>query len=578
METINLSKKEREHLITILEELKIENPNKNMDINKIISFINDRKYGLLFERHIEQVDIDCEKNFLGFIEDIDKKIEIDKSLPYNFLLEGDNLHSLKLLEKTYIKNGKGLIDVIYIDPPYNTKNKDFIYNDKIIGEDDAYRHSKWLSFMETRLKIAYDLLKDEGLIFISIDDNEFANLKLLCDDIFGEENMLSTHHIQVRYAEKTFLDKSIAPIMEYVLIYTKDIKQINLNLPKEEYTDENFIYKITELTNGTSITYENGQEIKIFKDGEWKIEKVLANIKALKETWVSGTIYTKLSYGQVVKKYIEPRYKQDGLNCLYKVIGRGEDGLGYRYYVGPQKKKANRCKMYSGMPLDKVNDIQNGGAYKNIPISNYYDYSPDFGNIKHEGGIGFNSGKKPIKMLKEFVNYHPNKDAIVLDFFAGSGTTGHAIMELNQEDGGNRQFILCTNNENNICEEITYQRLKTVITGIRQDGSKYSNGLPNNLKYLKNNLIDKNDIEIEDKLLESVQCLIELENRIDIENTNSIQIVFNDEDLENIFTNIEEIKKIYLINDVLLSSQQKEIINKNNIEIVELLNHYYDFV
>ena len=224
--------------------------------------------------------------------------------------------------------------------------------------------------MEKRLKIAKKLLNDKGIILISIDDNEIAQLKLLCDDIFNEINRISIHHIQVRYAEKSLADgKSVKPVMEYVLVYAKDSSQFKINLPKEEYTDASFIYEIKEISDGITIKNKDNTELKIFKPSEWIIEKKeQSNINLLKETWVSGTIYSKMSYGQVVRKYIEPRYSIDGFGCLYKVIGRGDDGLGYRYYVGPQKKGSTRCKMYSGMPLSRVEEINSrNGSFREVP-------------------------------------------------------------------------------------------------------------------------------------------------------------------------------------------------------------------
>lgn len=184
----NLSKQKREEFIAKIEALKQKKAIDDTDklfLNDIINELNEKRYGLIWEKHSETVDEMMINNIPVFTEDADKKIVSEPELPYNFLLEGDNLHSLKLLEKTH----KGKIDVIYIDPPYNTGNKDFVYEDKMIGTDDGYRHSKWLSFMNERLQIARDLLSDNGVMFISIDENEFSQLKLLCDSIFNEENI-----------------------------------------------------------------------------------------------------------------------------------------------------------------------------------------------------------------------------------------------------------------------------------------------------------------------------------------------------------------------------------------------------
>ena len=576
METTNLSKIRRDKMLNTIDEIKNNITDEKIltSLSMIENELTKKKYGLIWEEHEERVDKELETQIPTFEEIKDKEIVSNPDEKFNFLLEGDNLHSLYLLEKTH----KEKIDVIYIDPPYNTGSKDFIYNDKIIDDEDGYKHSKWLSFMNKRLQMAQRLLSNTGVIFISIDDNEIAQLKLLCDTIFNEINRISIHHVQVRYAEKSLADgKSVKPVMEYVLVYAKDINKFKLNLPKEEYTDASFLYEIEELSSGV-IVKDGNVTMQVFKPGEWQIKKKNESSQnLLKETWVSGTIYSKMSYGQVVKRYIEPRYSSDGLGCLYKVIGRGDDGLGYRYYVGPSKKGSTRCKMYSGMPLSRVDEIKsNGGSFREVPISNLINYAADFGNIRHEGNMTFNSGKKPVKMLKELINYHPNKNAVVLDFFAGSGSTAQAVLELNKEDNGNRQFILCTNNENNICEEITYKRIKNVITGY----GKY-NPLKSNLKYYRCTYIPRINTETEDlhnNLLINIKNLIQLENGIEIDD-NKIRVYLNEDELDRFSTNEEELEiceKVYISSDILLTSEQENIFENNNIEVYIIPEYYFE--
>jgi adenine-specific DNA-methyltransferase len=406
------------NLLTYLSELEKE--------------INAKKFGLVFEEHREAIDEILETHTPVLTEN--KKLFIDNGGQMNFLIEGDNLAALQLLLKTH----KGKIDVIYIDPPYNTEKNDFMYDDKYIDENDGYRHSKWLSFMSKRLEVAKKLLKNTGVIFISIDDNELANLKILSDTIFGANNFLSNFAIQVRYAEKSLNEeKPFKPLLEYLLIYAKDISLFEVNREKEEYTADKFIYEIVELGKGKKIT-QNGHSLTVFRKGEWKIIKhENGSRELLNETWISGSIYTTMSYGKVFQAAIEPRIKEDGLGCLYKVHGRGDDGLGYRYYTGPKKEAATRGKMYSGIPLTRVEEMQSEkGSYRYPSIPSFQDFSADYGNIRHEGGIPFNGGKKPVKLLKQLINYHTNKNCIVLDFFAGSGTTGHAVMELNKNEAG----------------------------------------------------------------------------------------------------------------------------------------------
>ncbi|WNN10713.1 site-specific DNA-methyltransferase [Streptococcus suis] len=191
-------KNEKDDAIQYVKKLLVQarEDNRNEDIEKLeelVRLLHTKKYGLVWEEHAEIVEEEMKTKIPVFVEDAGRKIVGNPdSEDYNFLLEGDNLHSLHLLEKTH----SGKIDVIYIDPPYNTGNKDFIYNDKIVDKTDGYSHSKWLSFMSKRLEIARNLLSDKGVIFISIDDNEQAQLKLLCDEIFGEINFLTQFIIE----------------------------------------------------------------------------------------------------------------------------------------------------------------------------------------------------------------------------------------------------------------------------------------------------------------------------------------------------------------------------------------------
>ena len=236
---------------------------ENMSKEELIEYINNLneehsgKYGLVWdaEKVPEQVVVDCNKLIPVLKEEDNKKI--DNGGEDNVLIEGDNFHSLSVLNYTH----KETIDIIYIDPPYNTGNEDFMYNDKYVDAEDGYRHSKWLNFMKKRLKLARNLLKDDGIILISIDDNEYAKLKLLCDSIFGERNFLSVQHIQVRYGNKSLNEKNDwQPIMEYVLIYAKNRSSFKANKPTSEYDVSKFKYKINELAQGNTIKLGNKNE------------------------------------------------------------------------------------------------------------------------------------------------------------------------------------------------------------------------------------------------------------------------------------------------------------------------------
>ncbi|NLD17516.1 MAG: site-specific DNA-methyltransferase, partial [Tissierellia bacterium] len=206
-------------MLEYLEKLKLQNTDDESirAITEIENALNEKKYGLVWEEHSEQVDEMLEHNIPVFIEDEDRKIVADEEQPFNFLLEGDNLHSLKLLEKTH----KGMIDVIYIDPPYNTGAKDWKYNNDFVDSNDTFRHSKWLSFMKERIEVASKLLGPSGIICVAIDHYELSPLIMLMDEKFGEDNRLGivtvVHKPEGRNQEKFFGTSN-----EFALFYAKE--------------------------------------------------------------------------------------------------------------------------------------------------------------------------------------------------------------------------------------------------------------------------------------------------------------------------------------------------------------------
>lgn len=467
----------------------------------------------------------------------------------NLYIEGDNLEVLKLLQNSYFNKVK----MIYIDPPYNTGN-DFIYIDDFAQNIDEYEeakgsfdeegnrlfkntdtngrfHSDWCSMIYPRLVLARNLLADDGAIFISIDDNEYDNLKKICDEVFGSENYLTTFHLQVRYGDKSINEEKIfKPMIEYVLIYAKNQKKYVANQPTEEYGLDKFIFSIEE-KEASEVFFYNEQKVEVFKKGQWKLKKMdQGKINLLKETWISGSIYTNMSYGKVFQKVVEPRINLDGLGCLYKIYGRGDDGLGYRYYTGPSRAGATRGKMYSGVPIERVKDIKNSDiSIRKKPIQCFYDFSPDFGNIRHEGNVVFNSGKKPVKMLKQFINYCPDKNALILDFFSGSASTAESVMRLNLEDQGKRKYIMVQLPEKvdknkagfkNICE-LGKQRIRNAGEKIKEEAGLNGQDLDIGFRVLKLDSSNMKDIyysadEYDQRMLENMQSNTK-EDRTDLD-------------------------------------------------------------
>ena len=390
----------------------------------------------------------------------------DKSKGKNLLIEGDNLKSLEYLKKDYLNQ----IDLIYIDPPYNTGSKKFKYK-------DSFSETEWINFIKERLLLAFELLKDIGLIFISIDDNELYNLKPLCDEIFESKNFIE-NFIWVKNNTKNN-SKTSSNNHEYILCYAKNKKKIEklnyFRVKKEGYDEVLTIIK----NNKSSKTPKEIESIlkNFYKDnpnlkGISCYKYIDSNYKVFSSGDLSspqdGYIYDIIH--PITKKACKRpkngwRYKESELKRLLK-----EDKI----LFGEDELKVPRYKRF----LEDVEDE----VLKSV-INNNYDGKKELIEI-------FNSkcpfdNPKPSELIKLLIETIPSKDAIILDFFAGSGTTGQAVMELNNKDKGNRKFILCTNNENNICKDITYIRLKTLITGIRKDGSIYSKGFNENLEYFE---------------------------------------------------------------------------------------------
>jgi adenine-specific DNA-methyltransferase len=353
------------------------------------------------------------------LEDVDKSYHAatrvsDNDIFDNRLIFGDNLLALKSLESELT----GRVKCIYIDPPYNTGNAFEHY-------DDGIEHSIWLGLMRDRLEVLHRLLASDGFFCCQIDDQEGAYLKVLLDEVFGRSNYLTTFYIQVRYGNKTLAeDSDFQKVIEQCLIYAKDAHIGTAIKAVEEYKVEKFEWEIQEIGRGAVLEL-GGKRVDVFKPGHYKISKVKPHLKALKETWATGSLLKqKASSGEFLGKYLAPRKSEDGVGCLYKVYGIGEDGIGYRYFTGPKKESATKGKFYSGIPLDRLAELERGQSKKEKPIENFYDLAGSFGNCRLEGGVDFRSGKKPEHLIEIILNHFSRPGELVLDSFAGSGTTG----------------------------------------------------------------------------------------------------------------------------------------------------------
>jgi adenine-specific DNA-methyltransferase len=421
----------------------------------LINLVNTKKkYGLVWEDKPEDVEEQLRESLPVLKEVKDKAIVNGEECPNHVLIEGDNLHALTALTFTH----EGKVDVIYIDPPYNTGNKDFKYNDTFVDKEDSFRHSKWLSFMNKRLEIAKRLLSEKGVIFISIDDNEEAQLKILCDEIFGELNMVATIVWEKIHSTKNDA-KFLSNNHEYLLLYSKNIENISIKLLGR--TDEmNARYKNPD--NDPRGPWQSGDLVanEVRKEGNYdvinpKTGKVF-NVPAGKH-WV----YSK----ENMLTYIQENR-----------IWFGKDGDAF-----PRKKRF----------LKEVTDRKASTLWTSDEVGHNQEAKRELKDIFEQSEQLF-STPKPIRLLERILDLSSEANSIILDFFAGSGTTLNATIKKNSEDNGKRQCLIVTNNENNICEEVTYERNKRVIQGYSNaKGEKIQGVLQNNLRYYKSEFVSR---------------------------------------------------------------------------------------
>lgn len=551
----NVSKEKRNLLIKKIEDIKtfIQSSPQDDNTAQLLTYISDiekdikgKKYGLVFEEHRESIDEVLENNLPVLTEDTD--LFIDNGGQMNFLIEGDNLASLKLLEKTH----KCKIDIIYIDPPYNTGAKDWKYNNDYVDENDTFRHSKWASMMCARLSIAKNLLTDNGILVCAIDHNELYQIGMILDSLFGEDNRIGicavVHKPEGRNQEKFF-----GTSHEYALYYAK-----NKNLAK---------FNKVVLDDEMQQTFDKYDEQGAYKrknfirmaDGKYATREAKPNF------WYPIYVSPGLNNFSIVKN--------DGWFEIFPVIKSGVERT-WKTLPATFMKLVSENSIEADLVDGRVEiyeKLRENQVIKTHWIKKEY-HAYHFGSkILNEilGTKKFDFPKSLFLMRDIFKLISPRK-ATILDFFAGSGTTGHAVMKLNAEDGGSRKFILCTNNENNICRDVTYERIKRVIA---KDDYKAS------LKYFKVDYLpisDKLYYEYADELLLHIRELVELENGINFSGNNEIAIVLTEKELDDFTQNIPETcKAIYVGHDVLPTEEQEKIFAKRKIKVNVIPEYYY---
>lgn len=450
-------------------------------IREINKLEKRKKYGLIWdeERTKEIFEEEVQKK-LPVLTEIDSYRIDNTEYPTNVLIEGDNYHALSVLNYTHQKK----IDVIYIDPPYNTGNGDsFRYNDRIVDWEDAYHHSKWLSFMSKRLKLAKKILKNTGVIFISIDDNEIAQLKLLCDEIFSENNLLS---ILVWDLGTGTQAGHFTRSHEYILAYAKNKEKLKNFSGGQGIIDHSALKIISYKNPASKFTFPKGTR--------WDAE----DYTELKDSW-GGAEKTKLISGRMVCK---------NKKLLYDVTlesGWAQKKQMLQWFSGKETFDSKDQKV-----LEFYFNRNGVLRYrKERVIVNPKSVLRDVGSTKSgsETLKEFFNGEeklkfpKSVKLIKRLLELTTDKNSIVLDFFAGSGTTGQAVLELNNEDGGNRKFILGTNNEGKICTDVCYPRLQKIIQGYKNSESEKIEGLGGHLRYFKTNFVDSEPTDKNKKIM-----------------------------------------------------------------------------
>ena len=489
--------------------------------------IKGKKYGLVFEEHRETIDEILEQNTPVLTEE--KDLFIDNGGQMNFLIEGDNLAALQLLEKTH----KGKIDLIYIDPPYNTGTKDFIYDDTYIAKNDLYRHSKWLSFIKKRFIIAKTLLSNNGVMFISIDDNEYSALKMLCEDIFQEDNVetIIWRKSGVGRDGKMKNTNTFRIDHEYIIACYNRQKSLNKIIEKP-----NFVNTYSNPDNDPRGAYKAGSISNKEEASNPNSDKYYS------VTSPAGIVFTRQF--NVSKEEFE---ELDREGRIYW----GKDGTNV-----PSVKifvEEERAITPYSLLLDKGTTTEGTKELNELLKGDYSRLRP-----------------KPVALIQTLAQLGSKQNSVVLDFFAGSGTTGQSVMKLDKKDGGKRRFILCTNNENNICRGITYERIKRVIERDKYEAS---------LKYYKVDFVpisDKLYYEYADELLKHIRELVELENGVNFNGNAEIAIILTEQELDDFASDIPGgCRTIYLGHDVLPSEAQETMFKERDIAVNIIPDYYY---
>ena len=637
----NLSQQKLDNLLSFLQTLRQQHTDDEslIALGEIEKEITAKKFGLVWEEHEEAVDVQMRTHIPVFSEDSSRTvIGNPNSQHFNFLLEGDNLHSLRLLSKTHRRR----FDVIYIDPPYNTGATDWKYNNDYVEKKDLFRHSKWLSMMYARLKIAQKLLKEDGVFICAIDENELGTTLLLLEEVFGEGYKIDP--ITVVHNPRGVQGDNFSYVNEYaIFVYRKGYKVIGETTVEEDEIDW------SPLRNwGTESERSDARNCfyPIYvKDGEI------------------------VGFGDVTPNEIHPQQteydEETGTFAVYPIDVKGIERK-WRYARQSVEGIAHLLRAKQTATGYDIEIGKNYAPYRTVWTDKRFDAN-EYGSQIIASMVPNNDFDFPKSLYTVYECLYAvlqNRDnALVLDFFAGSGTTGHAVLLLNKVFGKNHSFILCTNNavgdkkekafkkehgaidENSeewhewverygIASSVTYPRIKAailgythrkdfkttlyqkkitpsvlkkpdkvlaeiekitatfrndydeikmtiesdtvVLTGIVKKGSEIE-GLAGNLMYYKTDFVDKTSEDLADDLLEHIREMIQLEYGVQVDNQQYV-IILDDEEMAEFEQNISDypnLKAIFVNSDLLLTGSQEMLLQ--TIKSYTIPDYYFDF-
>lgn len=638
----NLSLEKRNRMIAFLNTIREQHKTDDdilIALGEIENELTSKKYGLVWEEHEEAVDVKMRESIPVFSEDKAREI-IAADGPYNFILEGDNLHSLYLLEKTC----KEKVDCIYIDPPYNTGAKDWKYNNDFVDKTNAYRHSKWLSMMNARLQIARKLLKDDGVLVCAIDENELGTTLLLLDDVFGPAYAVDP--ITIIHNPRGVQGDNFSYVNEYaIFVYKKGYKIIADRAVQEDEID----WRDLRDNGGESLRTDAATcfyAINVTADGQ--VVGFGPNMTHEKDFHPSRNVHNA-----------------DGTISIYPIDVQGiERKWRYNTESVPSIKHLLRVKR-----IGDIYDIELGKDY-----APYRTVWTDKRNDSNEYGTQLINSMVPgndFSFPKSVYNTYEclravtlnRPDALILDFFAGSGTTGHATLLLNKIEGGNRRFILCTNNDvgekkekeykkdhgtidldsedwlayrekYGIASSVTYPRMKAAISGyvhtkdfrevlfekkvtptvlkdasktlasinsvVEKNKAKYDSvkwvieddtikvlgitakgkpvaGIPANLKYYKTEFVSKGEEFLSDALLEHIAEMVQLEYGVKVDGKQYVLVL--DDDMAD--TLESEFSALSDVKGIYVSRNVMLTTKQNNlfgsVPMFTIPDYYFDF-